>query len=54
MKLYIKKYANHLVIGIGEYWISFDKTGIMTWNGVRNHFFIFKQPSTRKSRWFNN
>jgi hypothetical protein len=50
----IKNYGTHIVVSLGNMWISFDRTGIMTWNGTRNHFFIFKKPSTRLSRFFHN
>jgi len=50
----IKKYSSHIVFSFDKYWISIDKTGVMTWNGKRNHFYMFRKPSTRKSRFFKN
>lgn len=32
-----------LVLKLGKYWVSIDHTGIMTWNGKRNHFYIFNK-----------
>jgi len=31
----------HITLSIGKYWISFDKSGIMAWDGKRNYYFIF-------------
>jgi hypothetical protein len=35
----IKLYTHHIVFTIGKKWLKIDRTGIMTWNGKRNHYF---------------
>lgn len=47
-------YGTHKVLQAGKYWLSLDRTGLVTWNGTRNHFLLFRKPSTRKSRFFAN
>jgi hypothetical protein len=39
IKLYKHTQGNHIVLTIGKKWLKIDRTGIMTWNGKRNHYF---------------
>lgn len=54
IKLYRHETGNHIVLYVGKVWVSLDRTGFMTWNGKRNHFFLFKKPITRLSKIFHN
>jgi len=52
---YSKDYVNdwqrgkisHVVLSVGKRWISFDRSGVMGWNGHKNFYWIFTARSNR-------